>query len=114
MILEDNTSIDLLLTDLVMPQMDGRELAQRITKQAPTMRVLFMSGYTDQSVTPAGSSGLSPFLEKPFSAGDLARKVREVLDTPGRPSEGHRGSIRVARPASSAGTIDSEPGFTGV
>jgi two-component system cell cycle sensor histidine kinase/response regulator CckA len=78
---EHDRTIDLLLTDLVMPEMDGYELADRITGKFPGVRVLFMSGYADEAVT-SGAIGLAPFLEKPFSAGDLARKVREVLDAP--------------------------------
>ena len=79
---EHEHAIDLLLTDLVMPEMDGRELARRITEQAATVRVLFMSGYADQSVNRNGGLDLATFLEKPFSAADLARKVRQVLDAP--------------------------------
>ena len=82
LLVEHNQMIDLLLTDLVMPGMDGRELAQRITRKAATVRVLFMSGYADQSVNRNGGLDLASFLEKPFSAADLARKVRDVLDAP--------------------------------
>jgi len=80
-----NGTIRLLLTDLVMPEMSGRELASRITARNPSLRVLFMSGYADEAVTRGGE--LDPgaaFIEKPFSANDLARQVRRTLDGPER------------------------------
>ena len=79
--------IDLLLTDVVMPRFDGRHLADAITKLAPDVRVLLMSGYAGDAV-PAGldaGAGLA-FLSKPFDAARLAHKVREVLDA--RPAHG--------------------------
>jgi PAS domain S-box-containing protein len=73
--------VDLVLTDVVMPVLNGRELAERLAAERPRLRVLFMSGYTDDDVVRRGllDPG-APFLQKPFVAGDLARKVREVLD----------------------------------
>jgi CheY-like chemotaxis protein len=75
-------AIDLLVTDLVMPRMSGRQLAAAMSLARPSMRVLFMSGYTEQVLrrpdTPEPSVA---FLQKPFSPSDLARKVREVLDS---------------------------------
>src|SRR5690606_6738766 len=73
--------IGLLVTDLIMPQMDGRELAQRLAALRPGLPVLFMSGYTGDTIAQRGV--LDPdvaFIEKPFSPEGLARKVREILD----------------------------------
>jgi CheY-like chemotaxis protein len=74
--------IDLVLTDVVMPMVNGRELGERLAVERPGLRILFMSGYTDDDIVRRGllRPG-SPFLQKPFMPGDLSRKVREVLDT---------------------------------
>jgi YesN/AraC family two-component response regulator len=73
--------IHLLLTDVVMPALSGRELAEKLTKLHPELKILFMSGYTDDTVVRHGvlESGMA-YLQKPFSPDALARKVREVLD----------------------------------
>ena len=75
--------IDLLFTDLVMPQMNGKELADRMFSLSPHTRVLFTSAYTDQSILHQGvlSDGVA-ILPKPYSPSALAHKVREVLDAP--------------------------------
>ena len=74
-------TIHLLLTDLVMPELSGTALAERVCELVPDVRVLFMSGYADDVVTRNGSlTPGSAFLEKPFSANELAAKVRETLD----------------------------------
>jgi two-component system cell cycle sensor histidine kinase/response regulator CckA len=75
--------IHLLATDVVMPGMSGKSLAAQLAQTHAGLKILFMSGYTDDAIAHHGI--LSPgttFLQKPFSPADLARKVRRVLDTP--------------------------------
>jgi two-component system, cell cycle sensor histidine kinase and response regulator CckA len=76
-------AIDLLLTDLVMPQMTGRELAGRLQQVRPDLRVVYMSGYTGDVLVRTGalSRGMS-FIQKPLRPDVLAAKVREALDAP--------------------------------
>jgi CheY-like chemotaxis protein len=76
--------IDLLLTDVVMPNLNGGELARRVAEKRPEMRVLFTSGYMDDSVVKGIVSTGAQFLPKPFSPGTLLQKVRNVLDEPWR------------------------------
>lgn len=78
--------IDLLLTDVVMPGMNGRELAAHVADRFPGVKVLFVSGYTDSAVIRSGLlSGSSAFLEKPFPPSILMRRIRELLDSQGSP-----------------------------
>ena len=74
-------NIQLLLTDVVMPKMNGKEAASKILKSRGGMKVMFMSGYTDDSIVSRGvlEAGIE-FLEKPFTPASVAKRVREVLD----------------------------------
>jgi CheY-like chemotaxis protein len=72
--------VDLLLTDVVMPVLGGRELAQRLAGLRPELKVLFLSGYTDDAVVRHGvREAETAFLQKPFTPSSLALKLREVL-----------------------------------
>jgi signal transduction histidine kinase/two-component SAPR family response regulator len=76
-------TIDLIATDVVMPEMNGSQLVERVLEARPGIRVLFMSGYTDDEVMRRGViDGQTAFLQKPFTPDLLAHKVREVLDAP--------------------------------
>jgi PAS domain S-box-containing protein len=78
---ERKDPIHLILTDVVMPGMSGRQLADRLGSFHPEMKVLYMSGYTDNAITHHGvlEKGMD-YIQKPFTVDGLARKVREVLD----------------------------------
>ncbi len=73
--------IHLLLTDIVMPHMNGRDLAEQISTVRPGTKVLFMSGYTDHAAVHRELSAGAPFLQKPFTPDALAKKVRGLLDS---------------------------------
>jgi two-component system cell cycle sensor histidine kinase/response regulator CckA len=74
-------SIALLLTDIIMPGMNGKQLAEQLLSRRPELRVLYMSGYTDNALGPAGSAAPdAAFLQKPITRASLVRMVREVLD----------------------------------
>jgi signal transduction histidine kinase len=78
---ESGRPIDLVVTDLVMPEMGGKELAERLRVHRPGLKVLFMSGYTEKAIT---ADGVMPpktgFVEKPFTVEQLMRRLRELLD----------------------------------
>jgi two-component system cell cycle sensor histidine kinase/response regulator CckA len=71
--------IDLLVTDMVMPQMGGLDLAEKLRTHRPRLRALFTSGYTEENATQLRHIEDARFLQKPFTGSDLARRVREVL-----------------------------------
>jgi CheY-like chemotaxis protein len=74
-------NVDLLLTDVVMPQMSGRQVAEQLRQIKPTLKVLYMSGYTDETIDRHGV--LEPgvqLINKPFEAAELAQRVRLILD----------------------------------
>ena len=77
----NNRPVDLLLTDVIMPGMNGRDLFVKVSEQHPGIKILYMSGYTDNTIANHGvlDEGVH-FIQKPFSAQSLAAKVREVLD----------------------------------
>jgi DNA-binding NtrC family response regulator len=75
--------VHLLMTDVVMPGIGGRDLAEKLAPHHPGLRVLYMSGYTDDAVVHHGVLAQEmDFLQKPFTQEALAKKVREVLDRP--------------------------------
>jgi CheY-like chemotaxis protein len=74
--------IALLVTDLMMPYMNGSELAREMLKLRPTMRVLFASGYAHEHVFDASLGGPSSFIDKPYTPHSLAQRIRELLDAP--------------------------------
>jgi DNA-binding NtrC family response regulator len=76
--------IQLLITDVIMPKVSGRELAEQLVESRPAMKVLYMSGYTDNAVINSGILKKEvAFIQKPFTPAALAEKVREVLESDG-------------------------------
>jgi len=76
--------IDLLLTDVIVAEMNGLELAEEIKKTLPDMKVMFMSGYTENMITDSDIGLFEPgvnFISKPITITSLAKKVRSVLDS---------------------------------
>lgn len=74
--------IQLVLTDLIMPNMKGADLADRLRRARPDLRILLMSGYTDEPVIQRLGRASVAFLPKPFTSVELVAKVRQVLDQP--------------------------------
>jgi len=98
-------SIHLLATDVVMPGINGRVLATRLVTKRPTMKVLFMSGYTDSFIAVHGvlDPGMA-LLNKPFTEEELTKKVREVLDRGNSESvENSVSAVTAGRPGSVSG-----------
>jgi nitrogen-specific signal transduction histidine kinase len=82
--------IELLLTDVVMPETSGKEVADRLRTMRPEIKVLFMSGYTDEAIVHHGVLDAKvQFIQKPFTPVALAKKVREVIDSNGSNGVGH-------------------------
>jgi PAS domain S-box-containing protein len=82
---EGAAPIDIVVTDVIMPRMSGRELVQQLSTARPGLRILYMSGYTDNAIAHRGIlDGGTHFIQKPFTMRALARKVRDVLDAPPR------------------------------
>lgn len=80
-ICQQESSLDLLLTDVIMPQMSAKELVSRVLEVIPEIQVLYMSGHMDELIAPQGVfDSRHHFIPKPFSASELTRKVRDVLD----------------------------------
>jgi CheY-like chemotaxis protein len=78
---EHSGEIQLLVTDMVMPGMGGPQVAEALERQRPAMKVLFLSGYTENAIAQRGTLGAElPFLQKPFTIEVLLRKVRQVLE----------------------------------
>jgi CheY-like chemotaxis protein len=78
-VVASNPAISLVLTDSMMPDMGGLELAQRLEETRPDILVLMMSGYTEQTVKSGGSQSPHPFIEKPFAAADLLAAIDRLL-----------------------------------
>jgi two-component system cell cycle sensor histidine kinase/response regulator CckA len=81
-VLDHADNVQLVLTDVIMPNMDGAELARQITRTRPELRILFMSGYNEDSVVRSLGRQSTLFLPKPFTATALMDKVRQSLDRP--------------------------------
>lgn len=88
--------IDLLLTDIVMPQLNGRELADRMKAVRRGLKVLYMSGFMKEAILKYYGISISgiPFLQKPFTRETLGRKVRDLLETPAAEAAGGGGEMR--------------------
>jgi PAS domain S-box-containing protein len=88
-IVSEGTHFDLLLTDMVMPEMRGGELAHHLRQRIPSLRIVYMSGYADDTIGPHGEPGVGVvFLQKPFTPHALIQHVRQALDAP----RNHEGS----------------------
>ena len=75
--------IELLVTDVIMPKTNGRQLSEELRARYPAIKVLFMSGYTNEIITGLGADAGAAFIEKPFAPKYLASRVREILETTG-------------------------------
>jgi PAS domain S-box-containing protein len=99
--------IDLLITDVVMPRMSGRQLADRMREVHPHLRVMYMSGYTDDAIVHHGVFGPdTQFLSKPFVPSELRSRVRAILDGPGRKGKAAKPVGEATVPATAKGPND--------
>jgi DNA-binding NtrC family response regulator len=82
-VFERNPSIDVVLTDVVMPGGSGMELTNELVERRPSLKVIYMSGFTEEAIAHQGvlDPGVA-FLAKPFTSHSLGQKIREVLDRP--------------------------------
>jgi DNA-binding response OmpR family regulator len=78
----DGGRVDLVLSDVVMPNMSGAQLVAKLTQKHPRVRVLFMSGFTGKVMERHGMPPGAGFIQKPFSPEQLSKKIREVLKSP--------------------------------
>jgi CheY-like chemotaxis protein len=79
-VIDEQPPVSLLITDVVMPEMNGRDLADRLTELKPDLKKLFMSGYTNEVISSRGiENGDVPFIQKPFTPAGLIGKIREML-----------------------------------
>ncbi len=90
-LLEGVEDVRLVLTDVIMPNMDGAELARQLSRLRPTLRVMFMSGYVDDSLVRSIGKTAPLFLPKPFTAAALMDKIRQALDRPSSDSHQRTG-----------------------
>ncbi|MFN7916387.1 MAG: PAS domain S-box protein [Vicinamibacterales bacterium] len=88
-LLQDYPDVAIVITDVVMPGMSGADLAEHISAQRPGLKVLFVSGYTDDKLTRVLSMRGAHFLPKPYTVALLTRKIRQLLDEPAPGAEGH-------------------------
>jgi CheY-like chemotaxis protein len=103
--------IDLLLTDVVMPGCNGRELFERLAMEQPSLKVLFMSGYTDDAIIQSGVLATDvAFIQKPFTPDALAAKIRKVLD--GHPARTGQPAPAVGQPNSAGANSIGGTGAT--
>ena len=88
--MERNHTIDMLILDMVMPDMGGGEVYDRIKRIDPKVKVLLASGYSiDGQATEILERGCEGFIQKPFNMEDLSKKIREVLDRPRKSTHGN-------------------------
>jgi two-component system, cell cycle sensor histidine kinase and response regulator CckA len=77
---QHGSTIDLIVTDIVMPNMDGKELVQQCRREIPDIAILYMSGYTDSRIDPDEDlQGNTDFIAKPFRPTELVRKVNDLI-----------------------------------